>query len=509
MTSEETDPRPLPVTEEERPEESPRRDGTLPPEPPVDPEQVAVPPPVSPPGAIPWRGKPGGIREVLHIAVPLILSTGSHTIMRFVDRLFLSWLGPEYIAAGTPASLAAFTTLAFFLGVAAYTNTFVAQYYGANDPDRCGRATWQGVYFSLLLWPFLAGFALLAEPMFRFVGHAPEVRRLETEYYAILMLGAGAVPLGAALSAFFTGRGKTLVIMVVNFIANGLNIGLDYCLIFGRCGFPRLGIRGAAIATVISLLVMNAVLFIIFLRPVHRREFGTARAVLDTGLLRRMLRFGAPSGVQTFLDIAAFSSFVLLMGRIGVIQLAASTICLSINLFAFLPLTGFSVATQTLVGQYMGRGRSRTAEKSAYSAARLALVYVGMVGAVYLLFSRPLLGVFSRGSTPEEFEQVLAVGRPILVLLVPFGIFDVLNLIFAGALKGAGDTRFIMWTMITVAWAVFVPVTWVIVEVLDWGVLAVWAWLAIYAGVLGVVFLIRFRRGKWKGIDVLGRRKTS
>jgi MATE family multidrug resistance protein len=464
---------------------------------------------VVPPEAIPWQGKPGGILEVIHIALPLILSTGSHTIMRFVDRLFLSWLGPEHIAAGTPASLAAFTTISFFLGVAAYANTFVAQYYGAGDPENCGRSTWQGIWFSLFMWPVLALFAFLAGPLFDLVGHAEEVRRLEVEYYSILMLGAGAVPLSAAQSAFFTGRGKTKVIMVVNFIANGLNIGLDYCLIFGKFGFPMLGIRGAAIATVISLLVLNAILFVLFLRPVHRRKYATSHAVLDLGLLRRMLRYGAPSGIQTMLDIAAFSAFVLLMGRVGMIELAASTICLSINLFAFLPLTGFSVATQTLVGQYMGKRHPGTAEKSAYSAARLALLYIGVVGTVYLLFSRPLLAIFSRGSTPEEFAQVFAVGRPILILLVPFGIFDVLNLIFAGALKGAGDTRFIMWTMITVAWFVFVPVTYAIVEVLDWGVLAVWAWLAVYAGVLGVIFLTRFRRGKWKGIDVLGRKEVG
>jgi MATE family multidrug resistance protein len=479
-------------------------------EPPVDPEQVTIPPPVPPPDAPPWGGTPGGILEVLHIAYPLILSTGSHTIMRFVDRLFLAWLGPENIAAGSPAGLTSFTIMSFFLGVAAYTNTFVAQYYGAGQLSRCGRSTWQGIYFSLITWPLLLVFAPLAGEIFRLVGHAPEVQELEVQYFSILMMGAGTVPLSAALSAFFTGRGRTRVIMAVNFIANGVNVALDYCLIFGRWGFPQLGIRGAAVATVLSHFLLVAILFVLFLRREHRERYATGRARLDSDLFRRMLRFGAPSGIQTFLDVAAFSSFVLFVGRIGVTELAVSNICLSINLFAFLPLTGFSVATQTLVGQYIGRRNPPTAEKSTYSAARVALLYVGSVGVVYLLFPRSLLGIFDRGGfSSEEFEYVVAMGKPILILMVLFGVFDALNLVFAGALKGAGDTRFIMWALITIAWVFFVPPVYLIVEVLRLGIFAVWIWLAVYAGILGVVFLVRFRRGKWRRIDVLGRTGES
>lgn len=471
---------------------------------PVDPEQVAVPPAVPPPDAEPWGGTPGGIREVLHIAYPLILSTGSHTVMRFVDRMFLAWLGPGHIAAAAPAALAAFTGLSFFVGVAAYTNTFVAQFYGARRWEQVGRATWQGIYFSLFTWPLLAGSALAAGPLFTFVGHAREVQELEVQYFSILMLGAGAIPLSAAVSAFFTGRGRTRVIMAANFAANGLNIVLDYCLIFGHWGFPRLEMRGAALATVISLLALVGILLAVFLRREHRERYGTLAAGWDGSLFRRMFRFGAPSGMQSFLDVAAFASFVLLVGRIGVTELAASNICLSINLFAFLPLTGFAVATQTLVGQYMGRRRPETAERSAYSAARVALLYVGTVGLGYILFPDALLGVFNRDSSSgDEFARIVELGRPILLLMAVFGIADTLSLVFSGALKGAGDTRFIMWTLITVAWVFFVPPVYLIVEVLHRGVFAVWSWLAVYAAILGAVFLLRFRRGGWKRIRLL------
>ncbi len=204
--------------------------------------------------------------------------------------------------------------------------------------------------------------------------------------------------------------------------------------------------------------------------------------------------------------MSAFTLFLLLVGRIGTLELAVTSISFSINTVAFMPMIGVSLATTTLVGQYIGKNDIPTAEKSTYTALKLALVYMVLVGLIFVLFPETLLSVFKgRGKGAEGFDQVLRLGRWILIMVALYGIFDAMNLVFAGALKGAGDTRFIMWAAIALAWIFFVPPVYFIIEVFELGLLPAWASATAYICLLGLIFLARFRRGKWKAIDLLGK----
>ena len=133
---------------------------------------------------------PCGYKAVLKVSLPLVASMASTTLMLFTDRLFLGWYSTEALAASTPAGLLAFTLMSFFLGVAAYTNTFVAQYTGAGAHERVGACLWQGIYFSLLAGAILAAMSMFGENIFRLAGHPPEIQYLETIYFRILMLFA-------------------------------------------------------------------------------------------------------------------------------------------------------------------------------------------------------------------------------------------------------------------------------------------------------------------------------
>ena len=191
-----------------------------------------------------------GYREVLVIAIPLILSTASWSVQHFVDRMFLAWYSPETIAAAMPAGMLNFSMVSIFMGTAGYVSTFVAQYYGAKRFHRIGPALWQGVYMSLI-----GGFLILiaipfAAPIFKLVGHSPQVQQHEIDYFRILCMGSFFPIASYALSGFFSGRGKTWPVMWVNIFTTAVNLVLDYALIFGHWGFPELGIKGAGIATV-------------------------------------------------------------------------------------------------------------------------------------------------------------------------------------------------------------------------------------------------------------------
>ena len=454
---------------------------------------------------------PGGYREVLTISYPLIMSTASMTIMHFVDRVFLSRYAKEAIAAAVPAGITSFTIICLFMGISGYTNAIVAQHYGAREYKKCSLATWQGIIFSLASYFAILLFIPLGPTIFTWAGHSPGLRSLEVSYYTILMWGGLFVPLHSAVASFFTGRGDTKTTMIANIIGNGFNIVLDYGLIFGRLGFPEMGIKGAALATVISSVIPVAILFALFLNRHHHHLYQSRATIrFDRELFMKLLKFGSPAGIQFTLDIGAFTLFIMLVGRIGEVELAVTNMALSINMLAFLPMIGISIATTTLVGQYIGREDISSAERSTYSSLKIAFLYMGSMGLLFILFPEQLLSIFkSRREGIENFAFIFAYGRRILVLVAIYSIFDAMNIIFSGALKGAGDTRFTMWAAVIVAWIFFVPPVYVIIEVLERGVLLAWGWAALYIILIGTIFCWRFRKGKWKEIDLMGRKESA
>ncbi|MFH1113239.1 MAG: MATE family efflux transporter [Pseudomonadota bacterium] len=458
-----------------------------------------------------FQGPPGGYREVLRIAVPLILSTASVTVTLFADRMFLSWYSLSAVAASTPGGIMFFTICSFFLGTAQYVNTLVAQHHGSNDKPACSRAVWQGVWFAFLSFPLILAAIPVGAAVLARSGHDPDLVRLETEYFSILMLGGAALPFNAALASFFSGRGKTRVVMWGNLMGNAANVLLDYLLIFGNLGFPEMGIRGAAIATAVTGIIPPVFWACLFLSRKYQPHYRSRNEMcLDRRLFELLLRYGVPSGVQFFLDVASFTAFILLIGRLGETDLAATNIVLSIEMLSFLPMVGMSIATAILVGEYIGRSDLRTAERSVYSALRMALAYSGILAVLYFLIPEVFIGVFRYGvGNGPEFDAVAKKAVVILRLIAVFTVFDTVFIVFSGALKGAGDTKFAMWAQIIAAWVFFVPPVYVIVEILDMGVTAAWCWGVAYVVALGTIFWRRFHSGRWKSIRMIEVKNTN
>lgn len=446
-----------------------------------------------------------GYHRVLVISLPLVASMGSITVMQFTDRVFLANYSLESISAALPAGIASFMLVSFFMGVAGYVNAFVAQYTGAGRPGRVGASMWQGIYFAAFAGLILASVYFFARPIFDLIGHPAAVRDLEVIYFRIMILGSGVPVLSTALSAFFTGRGLSWTVMWAYLTGAVVNIPLDYALINGLGPFPEMGIRGAAVATVTASLVTALVLAWMIFRPINRQRFKlwTNRA-FDRELFGRLMRFGLPSGIQFFLEISGFTFFIFMVGRLGETAMAASNIVLSIESLSFMPMVGFNIAAATLVGQAIGRGKPADGVYAITTTLHLTMAYMVPVALVFVLLPEPLLTIFRpRGTSPADFAAITALGVVLLRFVAAFNLFDTLNLVYSGALKGAGDTRFIMWAIAAIAVGMMIIPVYLAVEVYGMGVIATWTLGTAYVAALGLAFWLRYRSGNWQRMTVM------
>lgn len=442
------------------------------------------------------------------MTVPIVISTLSWTVMQFIDRMYLAWYSPQALAASLPGAVLHFAVICFFLGVASYVNTFVAQYYGAERYDRVGPSVWQGVYLALFATPLFALTLPLAPHVFEWSSGSGALAALETIYYQILTVAAPAMVVAAAQQSFFTGRGDANTVAVVDTLAAALNILLDYLWVFGRWGFPEGGIEGAAWATVTALWFRPLAYGVLMLRPrfVHRYALLSGWRY-DPELFVRLLRYGAPAGVTMFLEMACIAAFTLLVGRMGEQALQATTLAFNVNGLAFMPVYGCGIAAAAMVGRRLGENEPALAERAVWSTFWLGAAYVTAVGGLYWFAPRLFLALHEAGIGDDparvaEFVELRELTVLLLRFVAVYVLFDAAYTIFSAAMKGAGDMRFVL--AASLAMSMVAPaLTWIGVAWFEAGILWAWASLTVWVLLLGVVFFWRFHSGAWKSKRVI------
>jgi MATE family multidrug resistance protein len=426
-------------------------------------------------------------------------------IMEFTDRVFLANYSLDAIAAALPAGIAAFLFISIFLGTAQYLNVFVAQYVGSGRSERVGAALWQGIYFALFSAAVMIGLSFLSEPLFVLGGHPVEVQVLEAVYFKVLCLGSGILIFGTALSCFYSGRGQTRLVMVITLIGTVFNIPLDYALINGVWIFPEWGILGAGIATVMSWSLVSLIFSIlVFTRNNDRSYKVLTHRDLETNLFGRLMRYGIPSAIQFSLDIFAFTFFIFMVGRIGKIELAATNMVFSINSLAFMPLMGFSLGTSTLVGQALGRNQIPEALAATRATIHIVLVYISLLFVLFLVFPQPLLELFRPQDTAsQEFVAISEMGIRLLRFVSAYIFFDALYMVCIGVLKGAGDTRFIMWSIGILSLVVMILPLVIGVHIFGAGLYFAWSCATSFVFFLFIISYWRYLQGRWKYVRVI------
>ncbi len=443
----------------------------------------------------------GGFMEVLKIAFPLILSNSCHAANMFVDRLMLTQHSKEASAAALTGGLTHFTIACLLIGIIGYTGTFVAQYDGARHRDRIGSAIWQGT------WLALAGSVLLGtgywwcKPLFEMFAHEPGVIAQEINYFRTLAIGSFVFMLTCVFPTFWTGRGKTHFVLAVSVIITLCNIPLNYVLIFGKFGLPGLGARGAALGTILSELIGILIYASFLFTPSARRHFHTLDYKIDWSLMKRMLRFGFPNGVNLAADLIAFNTFCLLLGCYGGAVHEGASIAFGINNIAFCPILGISATAAILVGQSIGAENIPLAKKSVRNCLILATIYNAAVILLFTVGQDLVISPFVRKGDASQAASLEAASI-MLYFICAYLFFDGINLVFSNALRGAGDTQFPMYAMVFCGIFLFgIPCVFLYLAKQSWWTL--WCCLNLEILFLCILFTIRYRKGKWTKMRVI------
>lgn len=436
------------------------------------------------------------LRTLLRMSVPMVISQGAFALMIFTDRYFLAQLSPAHMAAALGGGVAWYFSFALFNGILAYANALVAQYLGADERHKCSKVLTQGFILSLACMPLLVVVALLMRTVFTIMGHTPAQVALETAYYDILIYGTLFTLLKVCMASFFAGIGRTRVVMICDVFGIALNVPLSYLLIFGGFGLPALGMAGAAWGTVISSVFTLALFGLFYFARANYERFQIgASFVFDRGIARRYLRLGFPSGMEMFLNVAAFNLFLLMFQSYGVAEAAAATIVFNWDILSFVPLLGLNIAVMSLVGRAVGAGDVGRLQDVTRAGYVLGLGYSLVLATLYLLFRNNLVDMFIFQT--EDAVAIRELARFMMVGLSCYVLCEGMLQVAAGVLRGAGDTHWVMVASVSLHWLMLV-LQYFIIKVLDLGPRASWLGFVCMILMIAAVFLYRLFGNRWR-----------
>jgi MATE family multidrug resistance protein len=335
------------------------------------------------------------------------------------------------------------------------------------------------------------------------IGHPEAVAIEEIKYSQILAYGAFVWIGESVLATFYSGRGKTVIVLMISILGAIINACFDYFLIFGKYGFTEMGITGADMASNVSYFVMCVIYFILIISKKNHITYDTRCIKLNFKFMKRLLHYGIPNGVELFFDGCGFSIFLIIIGNLGVASLAASNIMASIYNIAYMPLLGAGMATSVMIGKYLGENKASYAQLSLRSSLHVSYIYVILLVIAINIFPDCFLSPFAVGAQADFMETVKPIAKSLLIILSIFFVFDTGSVIFSSVLRGAGDTAYVM--KIFIFFSIFLEVipAYFNVVVFKNSITTTWACFILYVVALCFAFLYKYKTNKWKKMRVI------
>jgi len=432
-------------------------------------------------------------RAIVLLAIPMVTEMIMESVFAVADAFWVAKLGADALATvGLTESLLTLIYTAA-MGLSIGVTAMVARRIGEGNPAAAAEAAVQGMALGLLVAAVIAAVTVpLAPRLLAVMGATPAVQVMGSSYARVMLGGNAVILLLFLINAMFRGAGDAAIAMRVLWLANGINIVLGPCLIFGVGPFPRLGVTGAAIATTIGR--GTGVLY-----QLHRLWRGDGRVAirraqlkLQPAVMRTMLRLSGTGTVQVFIGMASWIGLVRIVSSFGSEAIAGYQIAIRVIVFALLPSWGLANAAATLVGQGLGAGQPDRAERAVWLAGFYNMLFLGAVGAMFVAFAEPIVSVFTR-------DPAIAPVAVLCLRTISYGfLFYAYGMVITQSFNGAGDTWTPTWINLGCFWLWEIPLAYLLARHAGLGPQGVALAVMIAFSTLAVVSAVIFRRGRWK-----------
>ena len=436
--------------------------------------------------------------KVWRLAGPVLLGMISQTLMGVIDTAMVGRLGPAELAATGLGGLLTWLVMGTLGGLNMGVQAITARRTGEGETNAAGRvldnglviAFFVGIVCSVVLSVFVSN-------LFKHFTSDQTVVVAGQGYMFYRLLGGLPYMIITAHRGFFNGIGKTRLHMRVVILVNIVNVFLNYCLIFGKLGMPRLEAPGAGLATAIATLVGAIYFIIISLNFKSRKLYGYySFSNVSLRICRNIIDLAIPAGLQVFLAMTGYAAFSAIGARIGIIELATTNVCITIWSLAFLPGAGLGVAAASLIGQKLGERDPGKAEEFGWESARIGIIVMGSLGLIFIAIPELIFRIFTTDTA------VIQAGKIPLIILGIVQIFDATGMVLGHALQGAGMNKWVLKAEILLCWGLFVPLTALVVLVLNLGHNTAWMVLGFYLICYGTAVTSKFAGGKWKEVKI-------
>lgn len=432
-------------------------------------------------------------RAIFLLAVPMILEMAMESIFVVVDVFFVARLGAGAVATVGLTESMLTLIYAVAIGLSIGATATVARRVGEKHFDAAARAAVQVIVIGVLLSLAVGAFGVAAAPrLLALMGAEPAVIEHGATFTRVMLGGNATIVLLFLMNAIFRGAGDAAIAMRVLWLANGINILLGPCFIFGLGPFPELGVTGAAVATNIGRGTGALFAFTRLLRGASHIHVTRAHMRLEPETMLSVLRLSGTATLQVFIQMASWIGLVRIIATFGSAAVAGNTIAIRIIIFALLPSYGLANAAATMVGQSLGAGKPDRAERSVWMAGFYNLIFLGIVGLGFVLFAEPLIGWF----TTEP--AVVPYGVRCLRIVSCGFLFYAYGMVLTQAFNGAGDTWTPTYINLFCFWLWEIPLAFVLARTLRLGPTGVFISVMVAFSTLAVVSAVAFKRGRWK-----------
>ena len=431
------------------------------------------------------------------LAAPVILGMLGHTFVGFVDNIMVGQLGSAALAAVSLGNSFFFVAMSLGIGFSTAITPLVAEADSENNFKKGKSAFKHGLFLCTLLSLLLYAMILLAKPLMKLMDQPEEVVVLAMPYLNIIAISLIPLIIFQGFKQFSDGLSLTKHAMYATLFANILNVGFNYLLIFGKFGFPEMGIVGAGIGTLISRVAMIVLIWYLLKNDPKTKAFVSQIKlfVLENSMLKKILNLGLPSAMQMFFEVAIFTAAIWLSGLLGKNAQAANQIALNLSSMTFMIAMGLSVTAMIRVGNQKGLKNYVELQRIAKSIFLMGIIFASIFATLFLIFHDVFPTLYLDLDDVNNYldnQEVIAIASKLLLVAALFQISDSIQVVFLGALRGLQDVK--IPTLITFVsyWVIGFPTSYVLGKAEVYGSTGIWIGLLVGLGSASIFLYLRF-----------------